>query len=158
MARRNAGAREAPAPVRAAPPPASSAPTGERRKLALAPRTIATPPTATAVGVQARTDGAATPIDAAACAAATGKFVPPSLRAAVPGGAPGATWREREAARKAAGGDASPAPTSPAAVPESKPSSYRPPGATGGSGWRDREAGAGAGAGDRPRNAWAKRS
>lgn len=143
MARRAAEARGASGPARSTPPPASAAPGGERRKLALQPRTIATPPPATAVGVQARPE-------AAAPASESGKFVPPSLRAAAAGGvAPGSSWREREAARKAAGGDASPA-----AATESKPSSYRPPGATGGSGWRDREAAAG----DRPRNAWAKRS
>lgn len=155
MARRAAAKTQAPVPVRAAPL-ASAAPSGERQRLALQPRNVAAPPTASTVGVTARTDGAASPAATVAAAAATGKFMPPSLRAAAGASAPGGSWRDREAARKAAGGDASPAaaPTSPA-IPESKPSSYRPPGASGGSGWRDREAASG----DRPKNAWApKRS
>ncbi|KAJ9097560.1 hypothetical protein QFC19_006734 [Naganishia cerealis] len=149
---RRAAERAAPAPSRPSP---AAAPTGERRKLALQPRTVATPPTASAVGVSAPSVTSPAPADTAAQAAASGKFMPPSLRQAA--GAGGGTWREREAARQAGGGDASPsaAPTSPAAVPESKPQAYRPPISSGGSSWRDREAGAG---GERPKNAWARRT
>ncbi|KAJ9124488.1 hypothetical protein QFC24_003279 [Naganishia onofrii] len=159
-ARRKAERSGPPSFSRPSPAPASAAPSGERRRLALQPRTVATPPTASAVGVSAPTEGAPSAADTVAQAAASGKFLPPAARAA--GGA--SSWRER-AAQAANGGAASPsaapsspaiAPARPAAAPEPKPPVTRAPASSGGSSWRDREAAAGTG--DRPKPAWAKRS
>ncbi|KAJ9107564.1 hypothetical protein QFC21_001023 [Naganishia friedmannii] len=159
-ARRRAERSAPPAFSRPSPVPASAAPTGERKRLALQPRTVATPPTASAVGVSAPTEGAPSAADTIAHAAASGKFMAPAARAAA-GGA--SSWRERAA--QAAGGASSPspapsspaiAPATPAAAPESKPQMNRAPASGGGSSWRDREAAAGTG--DRPKPAWAKRS